>query len=226
MEGKRFTQAIIGGVFSTFFFLMVLCNLIIYLLNLTYLNTSIIFILIFNSVAFLITIFNIKISKQLQVLLMLFNSYLCFIIYDNDVFYAWGFLLLFIALSYSYGFLQSRLKLKIIVFLISFVIVAAIAAYIHRDPYSIFTILGYFCCIFFSLCFIFRDIVSKIIKSDSKMNELESSLNEKELELSKCKETIQFEKDIKTIFKDLSEEIKSLQDRKSIIEGKTFILLG
>lgn len=185
MEDKKITQIVIGGVFSFFVLMTILMNSIIWILEFSKFDAIKLFILIVEFVISFFTIFDIKHARSLQVLLMLINSSICFIYNGDEDFFSWGFILFALILSYHYELLKTNLKMKIFGFILSFVISISLSAYLHKDPFIIPAAIIYLSCILFFICFVFRDIVKKIIHSEYRIADLEKILDIKEQELEK-----------------------------------------
>ena len=183
MEEKHLTQIVIGSSFALFLYLTVVMDLLIMFYSHTEFSVTMVLILIVFFALSLLSIFSRKFGKQIQVFSILSMSLLCFIFNGDVDFYSWGFLLLFIILSYHYGFLNKKIKEKAIIFLFIFIITISFSAFINKKPSIIPASIIYFLCVFFYICFIFRKMIKSLLKSDIRIADLENELGIKEKEI-------------------------------------------
>lgn len=220
---KRFTQVVIGSVFAFFIALTMLLSFIT-----KYIETGLdVFGIreawyfgimgVFLAVS-LITLLEYRWAVSLQTICMLAMSYVCFIYNGSSDFYAWGFLLLFILMGWYYEQFQKGFWIKTALFILSFVFVATVSSLIHDNEWILIGCLIYFCCVFFFLAFITRNLIKKMISNEERLVTLEETLMMKDEELK----SIQIESsadegmyDGKVSMSELQKKVSDLEEENS-----------
>lgn len=228
MSERRLTQITIGILFSFFLLISIFFNFVIMFSNFrrqsSYDITIIILFVFF--ISFLLSMIKEKIGMIMQVILILLISYVCFIFNGEYDFFSWGFLLLFIILSYHYGFLENYIYTKFLIFLLSFIVVISVTAYVHKNPFIVVICLIYFCCVFFFCCFIFRKIVYELFHTEKQIADLQQMLCIKEQELEQAKINSKVEELSFNNYLELVKRIQCLEEENNKLKLNITTAMG